>query len=465
MLKSQKGETLDVEQKVFAGGGEGELFLAKGRKRGLVFKRYFDSVDLQEKERKIDFMLRNSPLKNAPQVHRNAVIWPEEMIYEYGKFKGYLMPLVKDTVALNDLNKQKIKYNAIGQQWEKFDFKSTNAQFIRLRIVANVAHALRLIHASGNYVLKDFKPENVRIDINGIVSLVDMDSIQIIGKSGEHYLAEVATKEYCPPEYSGNQQQLCRPSWDYFSFAVTAYRILVLAHPFSMIPIPNPLQIDEYIEKGYYAHLPKFQGQLSPFHKPFLQLPKAVQDCFNQCFIEGVFQPNQRPDFNTWIQVIEANLQLTYKKPTCTLTANRKAVPFGKRVLLIWTSKEANQAYINGKPVNTNGSASYVISGKDKFTLTVSNSQYQESAEVQVDTIHEPVVDFRADAYHVSKGRKISLKWKITPRKMVDKVLLNGELFRWSTYKSIRVYQDVTHTLEVFCGEAIITKRIFIQVI
>ncbi len=94
----------------------------------------------------------------------------------------------------------------------------------------NLSAALSQIHSYGSYVLVDIKPDNIMIRPDGLISIIDMDSTEVIANGRLIFPAQVATPEYTPPEYGKSirniEKDIIGETWDRFGIAVIFYRIL-----------------------------------------------------------------------------------------------------------------------------------------------------------------------------------------------------------------------------------------------
>ncbi|CAK1590353.1 unnamed protein product [Parnassius mnemosyne] len=110
--------------------------------------------------------------------------------------------------------------------------------------VAEVAHALKTIHAMG-YVHRDIKPQNIFIDRCGHVKLGDFGSCARLSEGGASGIA-VGTPDYVAPELLAAADcahtvclDYCRgvqtaiSACDYWSLGVVAFELVTLKRPFS----------------------------------------------------------------------------------------------------------------------------------------------------------------------------------------------------------------------------------------
>ncbi len=315
-LQLHTGEQIKLANKAFASGGEGDLYhiLSPKSHRKSVVKYYKSNYQTTLRARKIDYLIQHRPNLQSYKGH-HSLIWAEQKIVDKtGKFVGFLMPIAEG-ISLEKLCHPKLP-KTLPKVWQKFDFQKKNALQLRLRICFNIAAALYQIHQTQRYVLVDMKPENILIKPNGLISIIDVDSVEIVEKGRVLFSAPVATPDYTPPEYT-NTSQKNKPKTsegDTFSLAVIFYRLLMGIHPFTGTcrkPYDHLETLAEMIEHGLYPHSPKWQNcfeVVPPPHQKFHQLPPPVKKLFLQCFEIGFTQPQLRPSADDWCKAL-ANMQ------------------------------------------------------------------------------------------------------------------------------------------------------------
>lgn len=315
-LKNSKGNTVVIDENPIAVGGQGTIHrILKPSSGNNIAKIFKDYSKAKQSESKIRFMIKNNPtLKSDPKI-KAAIIWPSEMLYDGQHFAGFIMPEVKNTIPLSDLTRPApplhVKH---GLGWKKFDVSNGNAHKIRLTLCYNIAQAIYELHRSKKYTIVDLKPDNIRITEQGLMSIIDLDSIQIKDSSKILYHAEVCTPEYAPPEHF--QQQIVpryeqiEESWDYFSFAVIAYHVLFTIHPF-VGSHKKFTEIREFIEYGFFANGGK-RGKflvVPSLHDQFKKVGRPIQDLFIQCFDDGHACPSCRPNIEEWRDTLLDEIQ------------------------------------------------------------------------------------------------------------------------------------------------------------
>jgi len=316
MLKSlnlklhKKEEEIRIDPKSFAGGGEGNLYhIAEplSMRHRYVVKIYHPHKMTLIRQEKLRYLLENPPIELGTSQVNPSVIWVQDLVYsDEGDIIGLVMPFVRGE-KLELLSTLKLPKNT-ESAWHRFALGTKDALNYRIRLCFNIAVALQQVHATGKYVLVDLKPDNIVIQPHGIISLVDMDSVEVVQGGKSLFDAKVATPEYTPPEHyiSLDYDPTARQAWDRFSMAVIFYKLLLGIHPFaagSKPPYDNCLTLEQKIEAGLFVHNPEQKGYLSivpPPHYGFEQLPQGLKALFIQTFVDGHHDPEMRPTAEEW---------------------------------------------------------------------------------------------------------------------------------------------------------------------
>lgn len=310
-LLKENRTVIELAATAFAGGGEGDLYKIKSpvAYQNYVAKLYHPHKISSEREKKTQYLIDNPPVGLS---ENGSIVWIKDALYtkEY-KFVGFIMPFAKgeklELLCLGKLPKK------IGKNWQRFDLGKPDALQYRLRICFNLAAAIYQIHATGHYVLVDMKPENILIQPNGLLAIVDTDSVEVIENGGAIFPAPVATPEYTPPEFYRNSRQkngTIGESWDRFGLAVIFYKLLCGIHPFAGAakpPYDNLVSLHEKIEQGLFVHRTLNKSIFSvipPPHTAFKTLDFELQELFIQCFEEGHQNPDARPTADEWCSAL-----------------------------------------------------------------------------------------------------------------------------------------------------------------
>lgn len=367
---------IELKQNPLGKGGEGEVYEITNppNYHSKVAKIFFKDKRTQERKQKLEYLIHN-----PPQIEDNGhifLIWPLELIYENNDFVGFVMPKAEgiDLEVLGDDSfLQYPEYQNLG--WEKFAFSNPNFMIIRLQIAYNVCAAVAAVHAKKEYVLVDLKPTNIKINQQGLISIIDLDSIQVVKNGRLLYSSKVATPEYSPPE--ANNTNVKKESWDRFSLAVILYRILVGIHPFSGTlkpPHDNLTLFQDLIQKGFYPH-GKNKDKFEKIHDAHYLLQRyspEINEMFKKVFDDYLFQPDQRPSAKEWANV------LTIKPEINSFQADKNFVLYNDFVKLSWKVKNVSklELFTNNVKNDVTGldSIDVTINQPTKFILRAENN-------------------------------------------------------------------------------------------
>ena len=303
-------EAVVIDDKPFASGGEGGLFNIHSPSRyvNFVAKIFHPNKRKdQQREAKINYLIENRPNFEYNPTHQ-PIIWVEKSLYdERGEFVGFIMPRATGE-KLEILCAPKLPKH-LGEEWKRLAFGHEDAMRLRMKVCYNIAAAVHLIHATGKYVLVDLKPDNILIHSSGLVSIVDMDSIEVVENGQTVFPATVVTPEYTPPEYYEGVrpgEMMINNSWDRFSIAVIFYRLMLGIHPFAASSVPpydNLVSLGDKIHHGLYVHHANKNELFSiipPPHRKFDDLDDDIKELFHRTFIDGNEHPDKRVSAEFW---------------------------------------------------------------------------------------------------------------------------------------------------------------------
>lgn len=309
-------EQIRLSDEPFSSGGEGEVRAvesAPSRFTNVCVKIYYQKKRSPQQEQKINFMASNPPSKVSGTGF--MIGWPLATVYDAdSKFMGFVMPLAPSgSKQLVNLTAVKLSKKLDGEWQRKYDRALGKSSIVsRLKLLNNISIPIHLLHSTGKYVLKDFKPQNVLVTHTGQVTIVDMDSVQIMDGSRLLFPGTAATDIYMPPEFytKGVGRDISKPlnkSWDLFALGVVFYQVLFGLHPFVVTPWvmkdDSSNDISQNIAQGLFpfgrnAHKVKGYPEL---HNNFNILPKQLQEMFSNAFSED---SNVRPSAESWGKTI-----------------------------------------------------------------------------------------------------------------------------------------------------------------
>lgn len=436
IINTQNGKRLEIEDKCFNSGGQGGIhkILSRGYE-SYIAKIYHDINKAQASERKLLHMVQFSPCKTAPLIIRQSLAWPESALYQNGRFAGYIMPKAKNAIELTELITPKSPHHRNGMDWKKFDISNTESIRNRLIMCYNISRAVDLLHNSGMYTLVDLKPDNIMVSKQGIITIIDLDSIQVTDSNGILYFnADVCTEEYAPPEFLNKKivpkSMKIAQSWDIFSFVVICYKILFAIHPFQASH-DKYSTITELIQNGYFVHGRKKNNLcvIPHIHKGFFKLPQSTQELFFRTFEDGHNNPTTRPNLSEWVTTFsdlilskkvvnntghysENYRYLNRKMPKVSSPNIQVNKLYNKDdVELRWMTLNTVGCELNGKNIGLKGSIIVPLQNKNYIFNIISQDGKQLSKKVSIKVPKPKIKNFSISNISLNQG---VLKWSVS---------------------------------------------------
>ena len=290
-LTGKSGKKYIISKKLNS-GGEGTAYAIKGDPKRII--KIFNSGS-REKQDKIEKMVL-SDLKNSPDV-----AFPEDVIYEKGRFIGYVMKFAEGEPISIAYNNSKSNKTTLSE---------------RFTIAKNICIALDNIHQEG-YVFGDFNANNVLFNPRtGTVTLIDTDSFIF-----ESYGGIVARPEIVPKEireamgknenYPDEEKKPLPFSkeTDYYTLAVHIFQLLMNGeHPFVFMATREMANKPMYayeLDEPTFPYLENKYGINPPMHAiPLESLPMELQTLFVRSFKEGYSDPMMRVSPREFLEAI-----------------------------------------------------------------------------------------------------------------------------------------------------------------
>lgn len=313
-------QKIKITAKPFASGGEGAIYaIASPRSYShFVAKIYYPEKRTAEREEKMHYLIQHPPIEFKRGMHP-SIGWVEDVIYKDNQFIGIIIQRIKGK-KLTKLTLNKLPRRA-DKAWKRFAFGQPDAIKLRLHTCFNLAVVIRQIHAQERYVIVDLKPDNVLMQSNGLLALVDMDSVEVVEDGKAIFSAPVATPEYTPPEYYQDKERApIEETWDRFSFGVIFYQLLFGLHPFAAAckpPYDHLVSLNDKIQHRFYVHNNQKKNLfkvIPPPHQRFYECPLELQQLFQACFEAGGINPKMRPTASDWCEVLADLLNLPFPK-------------------------------------------------------------------------------------------------------------------------------------------------------
>ncbi|BDS13163.1 hypothetical protein [Aureispira anguillae] len=312
-------EKIKITAKPFASGGEGAIYPVVSPRafKHLVAKIYYPEKRSPEREAKMKYLIQHPPIEFQPNQYP-SIGWVQDLIYKDKRFIGILIVKIEGK-KLTKLTLGKLPRRA-DKAWQRFAFGQKEALKLRLHTCFNLAVVIQQIHLSGRYVLVDLKPDNVLMQPNGLIAVVDMDSVEVIEDGKAIFSAPVATPEYTPPEHYWQKRDTIEETWDRFSLGVIFYQLLFGLHPFAGSchpPYDHLVGLNDKIQHHLYVHHSQKKDLfkvIPPPHRQLYQAPSSLQELFHNCFEAGGVSPDLRPTAMDWCEVLADLLKLPFNK-------------------------------------------------------------------------------------------------------------------------------------------------------
>ncbi|NJL13319.1 MAG: hypothetical protein HC913_10170 [Microscillaceae bacterium] len=308
-VQNQHGHSLELCPEVIGEGAEGRIYrvLAPLPYHEKVVKLYKDIPKAQALADKIRYLILHQPRLREP----DSVIFPEQLIYQNGQFAGFLMALAPGEADLNALCHLKLP-TRLGPEWQsRYDRHTRAGMQNRMKVCYNLAATVNEIHRSRRFTFVDIKPENVRLRLDGKISMVDIDSIAISDGYELLFPAEKFTQEYSPAEFKelNLREDLISETWDRFSLSVILYKILFGIHPYAGTTRGQYSHLntnEQKIAEGLFPQGEKkahFETIPEP-HQRFKELPRDLRQLFMNTFEHGHYLPARRASAQDWCKAL-----------------------------------------------------------------------------------------------------------------------------------------------------------------
>ena len=354
-LKDSKGQLITIADSSFASGGEGDVYKVTGSLYKDCCVKIFHEGKMAARQSKLDYMVKH-PL-NAPNNSVYRICWPREFVFKGNECIGFIMPLAFDNShSLYDIN--------LKDGSELFVRATERGMTNRMKVLYNIANVISIIHQHG-YVLADFKPQNILFTDSGKISMIDMDSIQIVENGKLVYGSTAATAEYAYPKelHLLKNKQPLTSSWDVYSYAIVAYQVLLGILPFAASTeakdargggITTP---DQLMANNMFPFGPRKREIFAkpPIHNYFLQLPQSLQEYFIQTFDLNRVPPSMSQwkalikDLVTNGALLPNMFRANPKVPIFILTSELPSnVKVGQQVTIEWLVFNCDKLIVKG---------------------------------------------------------------------------------------------------------------------
>ncbi len=310
-------------------GGQGAVF--RTAEHGAAIKLIYQdepqaAASLQAR---LDQM-RSRPLWNSPISRPFAVLQPGGE--GTSSYNGYVMDLRDGAIPISRLIGSENEWDDVGQLIHWYNV-TTGGLRRRLVLLAAAAETLAWLRAIP-FVYADPSPNNILVSKHlneEDVWLIDPDNIGLHRRGsaepgvGTQQALTVYTPGYAAPEIV-NERSFATTLSDAFSFAVIAYEVLTLRHPFVGDVIekgPPELVAEAYAGKWPWIEHPSdrrnaCQQGLRPTS---LMLNAGLRALAREAFEQGRDDPIARPGMGRWADQLRRAADMTLPCRQCSATS------------------------------------------------------------------------------------------------------------------------------------------------
>ena len=261
---------------------------------------------------KLKLMVKNPPKASV----LSQVAWPLDVVYQGGRFRGFIMQELSINAELGDVYKYPPALPLSTQQ--------------KVTIAQNICAVIAEVHKAG-YVFGDFNPRNIGLDKNtGLVSFLDTDTYHVGDTERKQtYRCNVCAPGYAAPEllqkcsdYVAETPMASKHAYaltplptftqdtDNFALAIHIFKLLMNGYtPFggiietASVSQSSPGVGDAAVRRDSYCFKPGYKHQSAAI-LPLEAFPQEIADLFTKAFIVGKHEPKQRPTAKQWYDAL-----------------------------------------------------------------------------------------------------------------------------------------------------------------
>ena len=219
---------------------------------------------------------------------------------------GYVMELMDGLVPLEQLLTQAQQAFLDGEGLS--GYLASGGLRRRLRLLARLARVMARLHGLG-IAHGDLSPKNVFVSEShehAEVWLIDCDNLTYAVRDSS---LQLYTPDYGAPELLCGERGISTYT-DIWSFAVVAFQLLTVLHPFKSGDLVD--QDSEREEPALRGELPWVDHPEDESNRASLGIPRelvctpVLRDLFDRCFRLGVLDAGERPVMAEWAEAFEA---------------------------------------------------------------------------------------------------------------------------------------------------------------
>ena len=294
IIGTSSGANYFLEEEI-GRGGQGRVFSIKGGKYAFKLIGKKTSSKAQLLKRKISY-IKTRPIEDLP------ISRPIEQVE--GNALGYIMEMATDMIPIEKLIKPDPTKDFT--LW----WNETGGLEKRISILKGIAETLAKLHSRG-FVYGDFSLSNIFVSKDKEYSeifFIDSDNITNTSKVG----TAVYTLGYAAPEIIKTDNHPPTSGYDTytddFSFAIIAYQLLTLNHPFigDYVNDGEP----ELEEKAFLGKIPWVNHSSENLNTAKSGIPvsltisKKMLGAFQLTFEKGITQKTKRTSSPKWFEIL-----------------------------------------------------------------------------------------------------------------------------------------------------------------
>jgi len=298
IIGTSSGANYAIEREI-GEGGQGKVFSIKGGKYAFKLIGKKTSSKAQLLKRKISY-IKTRPIEDLP------ISIPLEQVN--GEWLGYIMEMATDMIPIESLIKPDSEKGFSKWWYETGGLKK------RILILKGITEALVKLHSRG-LVYGDFSLSNIFVSKDKEYSeifFIDSDNITHESKVG----TAVYTPGYAAPEIIQTENHQATSGYDTytddFSFAIIAYQLLTLFHPFigDYVNEGEP-ELEEKAYLGKITWVNHRTDEINIAEKnilPSTTISKKMMNAFRQTFEKGITEKVKRTSSFKWAEILSGAL-------------------------------------------------------------------------------------------------------------------------------------------------------------
>lgn len=291
VVQDEYGTALELVSPI-GRGGQGEVWSIAGDRLAVKIIRGGRNNDRAMLRNRLA-AVRRMDLSGIP------VARPEAMLA--GDHVGYAMELLADTTGIGGLAwVPRVDVEPV-DDWHR----RTGGLRRRLRLLALTAEALSRLHGRA-IAYGDVSPANVLVSQGDReqVWLIDPDNLMVESSAAD---VLIGTPRYTAPELL-QRRAGCSSLTDVFSFAVLAYQVLVLAHPFMGDEVYENPDLEEIAFTGELPWIDHSTDDKNRTKKALIReyvLTPGLRTLAKRTLEDGLHEPLNRPTMQEWADKLD----------------------------------------------------------------------------------------------------------------------------------------------------------------